>query len=79
MGRIVIYTAQGSSVCGRLRRMLSDLCPNSANAFYDICLTTHKERFEEMKTLTCKETVPQIFFNKVHIGVIKPYFPLSKS
>ena len=58
MNRILIYTCEGSIVCSKLREMLKSYIPKKKIAFYDICLTKHPERLEEMKKLSSSESVP---------------------
>ncbi len=65
MGRILIYTASGDASCTRAKEFLQ----LKKVPFVEINLSEYPKRMKELKRLSGKKTVPQIFFNTQHIGV----------
>jgi glutaredoxin len=77
MGRILIYTLAGDSACARAKELLIQKQRTTGTALVEINLTDYPKRSREMKRLTGKRSVPQIFFNSLHVGVLAsaPLFP----
>jgi glutaredoxin len=77
MGRILIYTLAGDSACARAKELLVQKQRTTGTALVEINLTDYPKRSREMKRLTGKRSVPQIFFNSLHVGVrdAAPFFP----
>jgi len=73
-GRVLIYTIDGCRYCATTKAKLEDL-----NIKYDeVNITKYPARLNEMITLTKQHTVPQIFFNDLHIGGNRELFELSE-
>jgi glutaredoxin len=81
MGRILIYTLTGDSGCVRAKELLiqkqmrvvgAGAGAGAGVALVEINLTDFPKRAKEMKRLTGKRSVPQIFFNSLHVGVCPP-------
>uniref|UniRef100_A0AAZ1X3I5 DEP domain-containing protein n=1 Tax=Oreochromis aureus TaxID=47969 RepID=A0AAZ1X3I5_OREAU len=63
-GRITVYSIQGCPHCTQAKATLGRLgMPVS-----DVDLGSHSELRAKVKELTGRSTVPQIFFNNVHVG-----------
>ncbi|XP_040005293.1 uncharacterized protein zgc:152951 isoform X3 [Xiphias gladius] len=64
LGRVTVYSIQGCPHCmqakATLRRLEVPVC--------DVDLGRHPELRARVKELTGRSTVPQIFFNNVHVG-----------
>lgn len=71
MGRILIYTLSGDAGCAKAKEILSQHAKKwSGLCIVEINLTDYPRRVKEMKRLSGgKRSVPQIFFNSLHIGV----------
>ncbi len=76
MGRILIYTLAGDSACARAKELLIQKQRTTGTALVEINLTDYPKRSREMKRLTGKRSVPQIFFNSLHVGVHEAAAPL---
>ena len=63
-GRITIYTITGCPFCIQAKNELREL----GLEHVDINLDVYKNRRSEMKQRTGRKTVPQIFFNGIHVG-----------
>ncbi|CAM1293844.1 Uncharacterised protein g855 [Pycnogonum litorale] len=63
-GRILVYSITGCPHCKRAKSTLSDL----KLPYVDVNLEKYPELREEVKQRTQKSSVPQIFFNNIHIG-----------
>mgnify|MGYP001084986582 CR=1 FL=1 len=66
MGRVLIYTESGDAASQRVK----DLLEARRVAYAEINITDNPSRKKEMKSLCGKKSVPQVFFNSEHIGVI---------
>ncbi|XP_006802439.1 uncharacterized protein zgc:152951 isoform X2 [Neolamprologus brichardi] len=63
-GRITVYSIQGCPHCTQAKATLARL----GVPVCDIDLGSHSELRAKVKELTGRSTVPQIFFNNVHVG-----------
>ncbi|KAM8857889.1 uncharacterized protein ACB058_009370 [Synchiropus picturatus] len=63
-GRITVYSIQGCPHCLQAKATLKDL----GVPVCDVDLGKHPELRSKVKELTGRSTVPQIFFNNVHVG-----------
>ena len=63
-GRVTIYTITGCPFCIRAKTELREL----GLELVDINLDVYKNKRSEMKQRTGRRTVPQIFFNAIHVG-----------
>ena len=63
-GRIMVYSIIGCPHCMRAKNTLQEL----SLPFVDINLDSFPQCREPMKLKTGKTSVPQIFFNDIHIG-----------
>ncbi|CAN9497885.1 unnamed protein product [Ophioblennius macclurei] len=63
-GRVTIYSIQGCPHCVQAKATLGRL----GVPVCDVDIGTHSELRAKVKELTGRATVPQIFFNNVHIG-----------
>ena len=63
-GRIVVYSIVGCPHCMRAKNTLQE----QGLPYADISLDAFPQEREYVKTRTGKTTVPQIFFNSVHVG-----------
>lgn len=79
MGRILIYTLAGDSACARAKELLVQKQRTTGTALVEINLTDYPKRSREMKRLTGKRSVPQIFFNSLHVGGAAELQALEKS
>eukprot|EP00027_Filamoeba_sp_ATCC50430_P018390 CAMPEP_0168576394 /NCGR_PEP_ID=MMETSP0413-20121227/20215_1 /TAXON_ID=136452 /ORGANISM="Filamoeba nolandi, Strain NC-AS-23-1" /LENGTH=866 /DNA_ID=CAMNT_0008610049 /DNA_START=313 /DNA_END=2913 /DNA_ORIENTATION=- len=76
VGRVLMYTMSGAPSCLHARQMLTA----KSVPFVEIDLLKFPNRKEEMMKLSGgKVTVPQIFFNKLHIGGLKDLLKLESS
>jgi glutaredoxin 3 len=67
MGRILIYTLTGDPACAKAKELLAQ--KRAGVTIVEINLTDYPKRAKEMKRLTGKRRVPQIFFNSLLVGV----------
>uniref|UniRef100_A0A3Q0QS32 Zgc:152951 n=1 Tax=Amphilophus citrinellus TaxID=61819 RepID=A0A3Q0QS32_AMPCI len=63
-GRVTVYSIQGCPHCMQAKATLRLL----GVPVYDVDLSSHSELRARVKELTGHSTVPQIFFNSVHVG-----------
>ncbi|XP_025759405.1 uncharacterized protein zgc:152951 isoform X4 [Oreochromis niloticus] len=63
-GRITVYSIQGCPHCTQAKATLGRL----GMPVCDVDLGSHSELRAKVKELTGRSTVPQIFFNNVHVG-----------
>ncbi|XP_029967955.1 uncharacterized protein LOC115403242 isoform X1 [Salarias fasciatus] len=63
-GRVTIYSIQGCPHCVQAKATLGRL----GVPVCDVDIGTHSELRAKVKELTGRSTVPQIFFNNVHVG-----------
>ena len=59
-----MFSITGCPFCARAKRLLTDI----EVPFVDVNLEKFPERRYEMQEKTGRRTVPQIFFNAMHIG-----------
>ncbi|XP_032229397.2 uncharacterized protein LOC5505107 [Nematostella vectensis] len=64
-GRVTIFSITGCPFCVRAKTKLRD---ELNLEFVDINLDRHPERRQEAMERSGKRTVPQIFFNNIHVG-----------
>lgn len=64
MGRVTVYSIQGCPHCARAKTTLGRL----AVPVRDVDIGGRPELRARVKELTGRSTVPQIFFNSVHVG-----------
>jgi glutaredoxin len=64
MGRITLFTADGSADCVRVMRAFQKL----SMPYIEINVTQYPEKLKDMKALTDRWTTPQVFFNTRYIG-----------
>lgn len=64
LGRVTVYSIQGCPHCVQAKATLGRL----AVPVCDVDLGLHPELRARVKELTGRSTVPQIFFNSVHVG-----------
>ena len=64
LGQVLVFSITGCPFCARAKRLLSDL----EIPFVDVNLEKFPERRYEMQEKTGRRTVPQVFFNSMHIG-----------
>lgn len=64
LGRVTVYSIQGCPHCvqakATLRRLGVPVC--------DVDIGSHSELRTKLRELTGRSTVPQIFFNNIHVG-----------
>lgn len=63
-GRVTVYSVVGCPHCLQAKSTLKEL----GLPVCDVDINQHAALREEVKRLTGRSTVPQIFFNNVHIG-----------
>lgn len=63
-GRVTVYSIQGCPHCVQAKATLGRL----AVPVCDVDIGKHPELRARVKELTGRSTVPQIFFNSVHVG-----------
>ncbi|KAJ8253154.1 hypothetical protein GJAV_G00209720 [Gymnothorax javanicus] len=63
-GRVTIYSVTGCPHCKQAKSRLSEL----GLLLHDVDMNEHGELWAQVKQLTGRSTVPQIFFNSVHVG-----------
>ncbi|XP_028291531.1 uncharacterized protein LOC114454879 isoform X1 [Gouania willdenowi] len=63
-GRVTVYSVQGCPHCVQAKATLGRL----GVSVYDVDIGRHSELRSRVKELTGRSTVPQIFFNSVHVG-----------
>lgn len=63
-GRVLIFSLPTCPSCRRAKAKLNDL----GIPFVDVNVHKHPERGEELRERTGRKTVPQIFFNAIHVG-----------
>jgi glutaredoxin len=63
-GRIVVFSIPTCRYCKQSKAILNSF----SVPFHDVNLEKHPERRAESQERTGRRTVPQIFFNDVHIG-----------
>ncbi|XP_054642972.1 uncharacterized protein zgc:152951 [Dunckerocampus dactyliophorus] len=63
-GRVTVYSIQGCPHCLQAKATLARL----GVPLYDVDVGKHPELRAKVKELTGRSTVPQIFFNNIHIG-----------
>lgn len=71
-GRISIYSIPGCKQCKAAKELLHQ----RGWPYKDIDLEAHPELLSELRDLTSKQTVPQVFFNEVSIIVLQYVLPL---
>lgn len=64
LGRVTVYSIQGCPHCVQAKATLGRM----GLPVYDVDLGRHAELRAKVKELTGRSTVPQIFFNSVHVG-----------
>nr|XP_046259490.1 uncharacterized protein zgc:152951 [Scatophagus argus] len=64
MGRVTVYSIQGCPHCVQAKATLGRL----GLPVYDVDVGRHPELRARVKELTGRSTVPQIFFNSIHVG-----------
>uniref|UniRef100_A0A3Q3VWL3 DEP domain-containing protein n=1 Tax=Mola mola TaxID=94237 RepID=A0A3Q3VWL3_MOLML len=64
LGRVTVYSIQGCPHCVQAKATLGRM----GLPVYDVDLGRHTELRAKVKELTGRSTVPQIFFNSVHVG-----------
>nr|XP_029494428.1 uncharacterized protein LOC115111963 isoform X2 [Oncorhynchus nerka] len=64
LGRVTVYSVLGCPHCVQAKTSLGRL----GLPVYDVDMGKHPELRDSVKELTGRSTVPQIFFNSVHIG-----------
>ncbi|KAM4558910.1 uncharacterized protein PAE49_013512 [Odontesthes bonariensis] len=64
VGRVTVYSIQGCPHCVQAKATLRQL----GLPVCDVDMGSHSELRAKLKELTGRSTVPQIFFNNVHIG-----------
>lgn len=64
LGRVTVYSIQGCPHCVQAKATLGRL----AVPVRDVDIGRHPELRARVKELTGRSTVPQIFFNSVHVG-----------
>ncbi|KAI1899554.1 hypothetical protein AGOR_G00062980 [Albula goreensis] len=64
MGRVTIYSVMGCPHCLQAKSCLQEL----GLQVHEVDINQHTELWVRVKELTGRSTVPQIFFNSVHIG-----------
>lgn len=64
LGRVTVYSIQGCPHCVQAKATLGRL----AVPVCDVDIGRHPELRARVKELTGRSTVPQIFFNSVHVG-----------
>ncbi|XP_062506238.1 uncharacterized protein LOC134182807 [Corticium candelabrum] len=63
-GRVVIFSLPTCGYCRRAKAKLLDL----GIPYYDINVQKYPEKAQKMRDQTGRKTVPQIFFNAIHVG-----------
>lgn len=64
LGRVTVYSIQGCPHCMQAKATLSTL----GVPVFEVDVGKHPELRARVKELTGRSTVPQIFFNSVHVG-----------
>lgn len=64
LGRVTVYSIQGCPHCVQAKATLGRL----EVPVFDVDIGRHPELRARVKELTGRSTVPQIFFNSVHVG-----------
>lgn len=64
-GRIVVFSITGCPFCLRAKAKLRD---ELKLEFIDINLDQYPNRRDEARERSGRRTVPQIFFNNIHVG-----------
>ncbi|MEQ2248330.1 hypothetical protein ILYODFUR_018105 [Ilyodon furcidens] len=64
LGRVTVYSIQGCPHCVQAKATLRSL----GVPVFDVDVGIHSELMVKLKELTGRSTVPQIFFNTVHVG-----------
>lgn len=63
-GRVTIYSVTGCPHCKRAKARLLEL----GLVLNEVDMNQHTELWLQVKQLTGRSTVPQIFFNNIHVG-----------
>ncbi|KAJ8350354.1 hypothetical protein SKAU_G00254840 [Synaphobranchus kaupii] len=63
-GRVTVYTVTGCPHCRQAKSRLSEL----GLQVHEVDMNQHAELWPQVKQLTGRSTVPQIFFNSIHVG-----------
>ncbi|XP_036397051.1 uncharacterized protein zgc:152951 [Megalops cyprinoides] len=63
-GRVTVYSVAGCPHCLRAKSRLGEL----GLPVHEVDMNQHSELWVRVKELTGRSTVPQIFFNNVHVG-----------
>lgn len=63
-GRVTVYSVIGCPHCIQAKSSLKEL----GLPVCDVDINQHSELRDEVKKRTGRSTVPQIFFNNVHVG-----------
>ncbi|CAH3035075.1 unnamed protein product [Pocillopora meandrina] len=74
-GRVIIFSITGCPFCMRAKDKMQKL----GIEYMDINLDTYPERRAEAKERTGKNTVPQIFFNNIHVGGFDDFDKLTEA
>lgn len=74
-GRILIYTSLDCIFCVKAKQKLTEL----NLPFEEVILDSFPTVREEVKRRTGRKTVPQIFFNEIHIGGYEDLMKLVSS
>lgn len=64
LGQVTVYSVSGCPHCKSAKQKLTD----SSITYVEVNLDVFPERKAEMKELSGRHTLPQIFFNRTHIG-----------
>lgn len=64
LGRVTVYSIQGCPHCMQAKATLGTL----GIPVFEVDVGKHPELRARVKELTGRSTVPQIFFNSVHVG-----------
>lgn len=64
LGRVTVYSIQGCPHCMQAKATLHTL----GIPVFEVDVGKHPELRARVKELTGRSTVPQIFFNSIHIG-----------
>lgn len=63
-GRVMIFSLPTCGYCRRAKSKLQEL----GIPYMDVDVQKHPDRAQEVREKTGKKTVPQIFFNAIHVG-----------
>ncbi|XP_042190511.1 uncharacterized protein zgc:152951 isoform X1 [Callorhinchus milii] len=74
VGRVTVYTVTGCLHCIRTKTRLVEL----GLPYSEVDLRKHRHLREKIRELTGRSTVPQIFFNNVHVGGNSEFQKMSK-